>query len=229
MVAHGFANLLTLDRKTLREILLRYPDSEKLLMKKARCSLSGPAGEERAWLWTVGAGDGGRGPAPWHARSRRLCVWPSWTAPRARRNDSVRRCPRDPQALSLHPQGAAPEEGSRHGGDIPKKRARLALPPQARDPQDLEGSPSKARESWPRAATRAEERAGRPGKQGAGRSGRAWARVARRGALRRRYTPGDRREPADGRSCHTTQGAAVLGPSPCLSPRLSLAGSLQWF
>ncbi|XP_039697912.1 cyclic nucleotide-gated channel beta-3 [Pteropus medius] len=39
VVAHGFANLLTLDKKTLREILLRYPDSEKLLMKKARVLL----------------------------------------------------------------------------------------------------------------------------------------------------------------------------------------------
>nr|KAF6404602.1 cyclic nucleotide gated channel subunit beta 3 [Rousettus aegyptiacus] len=39
VVAHGFADLLTLDKKTLREILLRYPDSEKLLMRKARVLL----------------------------------------------------------------------------------------------------------------------------------------------------------------------------------------------
>ncbi|EHB11209.1 Cyclic nucleotide-gated cation channel beta-3, partial [Heterocephalus glaber] len=36
VVAHGFANLLTLDKKTLEEILVHYPDSEKLLIKKAR-------------------------------------------------------------------------------------------------------------------------------------------------------------------------------------------------
>ena len=39
VVAHGFANLLTLDKKTLQEILVHYPDSEKLLMKKARYHL----------------------------------------------------------------------------------------------------------------------------------------------------------------------------------------------
>uniref|UniRef100_A0A8D2AG81 Cyclic nucleotide gated channel subunit beta 3 n=1 Tax=Sciurus vulgaris TaxID=55149 RepID=A0A8D2AG81_SCIVU len=39
VVAHGFANLLTLDKKTLQEILVHYPDSEKLLMKKARVLL----------------------------------------------------------------------------------------------------------------------------------------------------------------------------------------------
>uniref|UniRef100_A0A8C0BU71 Cyclic nucleotide gated channel subunit beta 3 n=1 Tax=Buteo japonicus TaxID=224669 RepID=A0A8C0BU71_9AVES len=36
VVAHGFANLFILDKKTLNEILLHYPDSEKLLMKKAK-------------------------------------------------------------------------------------------------------------------------------------------------------------------------------------------------
>jgi cyclic nucleotide gated channel beta 3 len=36
VVARGFANLLTLDKKTVQEILLHYPDSEKLLMRKAR-------------------------------------------------------------------------------------------------------------------------------------------------------------------------------------------------
>uniref|UniRef100_A0A2K6FCH8 Cyclic nucleotide-gated cation channel modulatory subunit n=1 Tax=Propithecus coquereli TaxID=379532 RepID=A0A2K6FCH8_PROCO len=39
VVAHGFANLLTLDKKTLQEILSHYPDSEKVLMKKARVLL----------------------------------------------------------------------------------------------------------------------------------------------------------------------------------------------
>ncbi|XP_058524396.1 cyclic nucleotide-gated cation channel beta-3 [Ochotona princeps] len=39
VVAHGFANLLTLDKKTLQSILVHYPDSEKLLMKKARVLL----------------------------------------------------------------------------------------------------------------------------------------------------------------------------------------------
>lgn len=40
VVAHGFANLLTLDKKTLQEILLHYPTSKKLLMKKAKILLS---------------------------------------------------------------------------------------------------------------------------------------------------------------------------------------------
>ncbi|XP_016054436.1 PREDICTED: cyclic nucleotide-gated cation channel beta-3 [Miniopterus natalensis] len=39
VVAHGFANLLTLDKKALREILVHHPDSEKLLRKKARVLL----------------------------------------------------------------------------------------------------------------------------------------------------------------------------------------------
>lgn len=42
VVAHGFANLLSLDRKTLRAILAHYPDSEKLLAKKARYSPQDP-------------------------------------------------------------------------------------------------------------------------------------------------------------------------------------------
>ncbi|XP_051011883.1 cyclic nucleotide-gated cation channel beta-3 [Acomys russatus] len=40
VAAHGFAHLLTLDKKTLQEILLHYPASKKLLMKKARVLLS---------------------------------------------------------------------------------------------------------------------------------------------------------------------------------------------
>ncbi|XP_029779317.1 cyclic nucleotide-gated cation channel beta-3 [Suricata suricatta] len=40
VIAHGFANLLTLDKTTLQEILVHYPDSEKLLMKKASVLLN---------------------------------------------------------------------------------------------------------------------------------------------------------------------------------------------
>uniref|UniRef100_A0A8C5QFN2 Cyclic nucleotide gated channel subunit beta 3 n=1 Tax=Leptobrachium leishanense TaxID=445787 RepID=A0A8C5QFN2_9ANUR len=36
VVAQGFANLFILDKKNLSEILVHYPDSKKLLMKKAR-------------------------------------------------------------------------------------------------------------------------------------------------------------------------------------------------
>ncbi|XP_059971702.1 cyclic nucleotide-gated cation channel beta-3 [Mesoplodon densirostris] len=43
MVAHGFANLLTLNKRTLQKILVHYPDSEKLLMKKARVLLKNKA------------------------------------------------------------------------------------------------------------------------------------------------------------------------------------------
>lgn len=39
VVAHGFANLLILDKKTLQEILQHYPSSKKLLLKKARVLL----------------------------------------------------------------------------------------------------------------------------------------------------------------------------------------------
>uniref|UniRef100_G3UB82 Cyclic nucleotide gated channel subunit beta 3 n=1 Tax=Loxodonta africana TaxID=9785 RepID=G3UB82_LOXAF len=48
VVAHGFANLLTLDKKTLQEILVHYPDSEKLLMKKARVLLKQKANATEA-------------------------------------------------------------------------------------------------------------------------------------------------------------------------------------
>uniref|UniRef100_A0A8D0HL52 Cyclic nucleotide gated channel subunit beta 3 n=1 Tax=Sphenodon punctatus TaxID=8508 RepID=A0A8D0HL52_SPHPU len=36
VVAHGFANLFILDKKTLNEILVHYPDSEKILKKKGK-------------------------------------------------------------------------------------------------------------------------------------------------------------------------------------------------
>lgn len=37
VVAHGFANLFILDKKDLNEILVHYPESQKLLRKKAKC------------------------------------------------------------------------------------------------------------------------------------------------------------------------------------------------
>ncbi|XP_055459177.1 LOW QUALITY PROTEIN: cyclic nucleotide-gated cation channel beta-3 [Psammomys obesus] len=40
VAAHGFAHLLTLDKKTLQEILVHYPTSKELLMRKARVLLS---------------------------------------------------------------------------------------------------------------------------------------------------------------------------------------------
>lgn len=43
VIAHGFANLFILDKKDLNEILVHYPESKKLLRKKARSSLSGTA------------------------------------------------------------------------------------------------------------------------------------------------------------------------------------------
>ena len=36
VIAHGFANLFILDKKDLNEILVHYPESQKLLRKKAR-------------------------------------------------------------------------------------------------------------------------------------------------------------------------------------------------
>ncbi|XP_023620061.1 cyclic nucleotide-gated cation channel beta-3 [Myotis lucifugus] len=44
VVAHGFVHLLALDRKSLRETLVHYPDSEKLLVEKARCAPRPPRG-----------------------------------------------------------------------------------------------------------------------------------------------------------------------------------------
>ncbi|XP_041047598.1 cyclic nucleotide-gated cation channel beta-1-like [Carcharodon carcharias] len=40
VVAHGFANLFILDKKDLNDILIHYPDSQKLLRKKAKKLLS---------------------------------------------------------------------------------------------------------------------------------------------------------------------------------------------
>lgn len=36
VVAHGFANLFILDKKDLADILVHYPESQKLLRKKAK-------------------------------------------------------------------------------------------------------------------------------------------------------------------------------------------------
>jgi len=36
VIAHGFANLFILDKKDLNEILVDYPESQKLLRKKAK-------------------------------------------------------------------------------------------------------------------------------------------------------------------------------------------------
>lgn len=42
VIAHGFANLFILDKKDLNEILVHYPESKKLLRKKARLDPYGP-------------------------------------------------------------------------------------------------------------------------------------------------------------------------------------------
>jgi len=39
VIAHGFANLFILDKKDLNEILVHYPESKKLLRKKARLNI----------------------------------------------------------------------------------------------------------------------------------------------------------------------------------------------
>lgn len=36
VIAHGFANLFILDKKDLNEILVHYPESQRLLRKKAK-------------------------------------------------------------------------------------------------------------------------------------------------------------------------------------------------
>lgn len=40
VIAHGFANLFILDKKDLNEILVHYPESKKLLRKKARSNIN---------------------------------------------------------------------------------------------------------------------------------------------------------------------------------------------
>ncbi|XP_063336255.1 cyclic nucleotide-gated cation channel beta-1-like isoform X4 [Pelmatolapia mariae] len=45
VIAHGFANLFILDKKDLNEILVHYPESKKLLRKKARTKRRGPRTE----------------------------------------------------------------------------------------------------------------------------------------------------------------------------------------
>ncbi|XP_072925826.1 uncharacterized protein cngb1a [Hemitrygon akajei] len=45
VVAHGFANLFILDKKDLNDILIHYPDSQKLLRKKAKKLLSKDGGK----------------------------------------------------------------------------------------------------------------------------------------------------------------------------------------
>lgn len=41
VIAHGFANLFILDKKDLNEILVHYPESKKLLRRKARLNKNG--------------------------------------------------------------------------------------------------------------------------------------------------------------------------------------------
>uniref|UniRef100_A0A8C4F2L3 Cyclic nucleotide gated channel subunit beta 1b n=1 Tax=Dicentrarchus labrax TaxID=13489 RepID=A0A8C4F2L3_DICLA len=46
VIAHGFANLFILDKKDLNEILVHYPESKKLLRKKARLNINGATHEQ---------------------------------------------------------------------------------------------------------------------------------------------------------------------------------------
>lgn len=48
VIAHGFANLFILDKKDLSEILVHYPDSKKLLRKKARLNTDGTTHDQSA-------------------------------------------------------------------------------------------------------------------------------------------------------------------------------------
>lgn len=50
VIAHGFANLFILDKKDLSEILVHYPDSKKLLRKKARWGRRGFSARVRSRL-----------------------------------------------------------------------------------------------------------------------------------------------------------------------------------
>lgn len=46
VIAHGFANLFILDKKDLNEILVHYPESKKLLRKKARLNINSTTHEQ---------------------------------------------------------------------------------------------------------------------------------------------------------------------------------------
>lgn len=48
VIAHGFANLFILDKKDLNEILVHYPESKKLLRKKARLNINCTAHEQKS-------------------------------------------------------------------------------------------------------------------------------------------------------------------------------------
>lgn len=47
VIAHGFANLFILDKKDLNEILVHYPESKKLLRKKARYAKDGSSHHQK--------------------------------------------------------------------------------------------------------------------------------------------------------------------------------------
>lgn len=53
VIAHGFANLFILDKKDLNEILVHYPESKKLLRKKARLNISAPHSSNYHYLETT--------------------------------------------------------------------------------------------------------------------------------------------------------------------------------
>lgn len=51
VIAHGFANLFILDKKDLNEILVHYPESKKLLRKKARLNINGTTLKQMSSLY----------------------------------------------------------------------------------------------------------------------------------------------------------------------------------
>ncbi|XP_069477409.1 cyclic nucleotide-gated channel beta-3 isoform X2 [Ambystoma mexicanum] len=54
VVAHGFANLFILDKKNLSEVLVHYPDSKKILMKKAKKLMKGKDKDTRPTVTAKG-------------------------------------------------------------------------------------------------------------------------------------------------------------------------------
>uniref|UniRef100_A0A4W5L8S7 Cyclic nucleotide gated channel subunit beta 1 n=1 Tax=Hucho hucho TaxID=62062 RepID=A0A4W5L8S7_9TELE len=62
VMAHGFANLFILDKRDLSDILVHYPESQKLLRKKAKTQPKGLRGKVKWMVWdmSLGEGKGGR-------------------------------------------------------------------------------------------------------------------------------------------------------------------------
>lgn len=75
VVAHGFANLFILDKKDLNEILVHYPESQKLLRKKAKCVPGCRGGWEKQRVDPRAAEEVSPCAKPWESCCRGRRAW----------------------------------------------------------------------------------------------------------------------------------------------------------